>query len=143
MLRLEFPSGKRIFENKAFSREFLEVTLSEIRGAGEFTGFLKADKGDIQDILFFLKGRPYAAGRIEGQRPISHNIREFFEDLPRGGGGPALLSLYEIDPVLFKGMLVYLQKEPAIRASTKLLNFEDILGEIQRGSSGALVILKK
>jgi len=143
MSRLEFPSGRRIFGNKAFSREFLELTLSEIRGAGEFTGFLKSDKGDIQDILFFLKGRPYAGGRIEGQRPLSHNIREFFEDLPKGGKGPALLSLHEIDPVLFKGLLVYLQKEPTIKASTKLLNFDDVFREIQEKSCGALIILKK
>ena len=143
MSRLTFPSGKRIFENKAFSREFLELTLSEIQGAGEFTGFLKSDRGEIQDILFFLKGRPYAAGRIEGQRPLSHTIREFFEDLPKGGKEPALLSLHEIDPVLFKGILVYLQKEPSIKASTKLLNFDDILRDIKGGPSGALVILKK
>jgi hypothetical protein len=143
MSRLTFPSGRRIFENKAFSREFLELTFAEIQGAGEFTGFLKADKGVVQDILFFLKGRPYAAGRVEGQRPLSHTIREFFEDLHRGGKGPVLLSLYEIDPVLFKGLLVYLQKEPAIKASTKLLNFDGIFREIQEKSSGALIILKK
>jgi len=138
-----FLSGKRIFENKTFSIEFLELTLSEIQGAGEFTGFLKSDRGEIQDILFFLKGRPYATGRVEGQRPLSHTIREFFEELPKGGKEPASLSLHEIDPVLFKGMLVYLQKEPSIKASTKLLNVDDITGDIKGRSSGALVILKK
>jgi len=132
-----------IFQNKAFSREFLELTLSEIQGAREFTGFLKSDRGEIQDILFFLKSRPYAAGRIEGRRPQSHIIREFFEELPKGGREPALLSLHEIDPVLFKGMLVYLQREPSIEASTKLLNVDDITGDIKGRSSGALVILKK
>ena len=40
-------------------------------------------------------------------------------------------------------MLVYFQKEPTIKASTKLLNFDDILSEIEEKSSGALVILKK
>ncbi len=140
---LRFPSGRSIFENKTFSREFLELTLSEIQGAGEFTGYLKSDRGEIQDMLFFLKGRPYAAGRVEGQRTLSRTIKEFFEELPKGGRGPALLSLHEIDPVLFKGMLVYLQKEPSIKASTKLLDIDGITEDIKGRSSGALVILKK
>ncbi len=143
MSRLRFPSGRSIFENKTLSREFLELTLSEIQGAGEFTGYLKSERGEIQDILFFLKGRPYAAGRVEGQRPLSLTIREFFDELPKGGSEPALLSLHEIDPVLFKGMLVYLQREPSIKASTRLLNIDEITEDIKARSSGALVILKK
>jgi len=143
MSKLIFPPGKRIFENKTYSREFLELTLSEIRTASEFTGFLKLDKEDVQDILFFLKGEPYAAGRVKGQRPFSCTIRDFFEDLPKGGRGGSFLFLHEIDPVLFKGMLIYFQKEPSIKASTMMLNFDDILREIQEGLSGALVILKK
>jgi len=143
MPKLTLPSGKRIFENKTFSKEFLELTLAEIRGAGEFTGVLKSAREHVQDLLFFLKGKPYAAGRVEGGRPFSLNIREFFEALPAGVKEHALLSLHEIDPVLFKGMLVYLQKEPAIKASTRLLNLDDILGQIQGQSSGALIILKR
>jgi hypothetical protein len=143
MSTLMLPPGKRIFENKTFSKEFLELTLEEIRSAGEFTGVLKSAGEHVQDLLFFLKGKPYAAGRIEGDRPSSFNIRDFFEALPSGVKDHALLSLHEIDPVFFKGMLVYLQREPTIKASTKLLNLDDILGQIQDQSAGALVILKR
>lgn len=48
MSRLTFPSGRRIFENKTFSREFLELTLAEIREAGEFTGFLKSERSEVR-----------------------------------------------------------------------------------------------
>ena len=37
---IAFPAGKKIFKNKIFSREFLELTLDEIRQKTDFTGYL-------------------------------------------------------------------------------------------------------
>ena len=44
MSKLTFPPGKKILENKICTNNFLELTLSEIREAREFTGFLKLDR---------------------------------------------------------------------------------------------------
>lgn len=143
MSKLIFPQGRSIFGKKSYSKEFLEITISEIRDAGEFTGFLKLEADHAQSLLFFLRGRPYAAGKIEGQRPFSQTIRGLFEDLPKGDKVNAVLSLHEADPALLKGLLVYLQREPSVKASTDLINFDDILGEIEKNAAGALVVLKR
>jgi len=143
MLKIEFPEGKRIFNEKTYSREFLELTLAEIRGTGEFTGYLQAEKDNSMSILFFLKSRPYAAGSMDGFRPSGRSIRDFFEELSKNGRERVYLSLREIDPVLFKGMLVYLQRDPDIKASAAMLDFDEIIGDIQKKEAGAVIILQK
>lgn len=141
MPKLNFPPGKTIIEGKVYSKEFFELTLSEIFQAGDFTGYLEIEAGDEQLILFFLKGKSYAAAMLEGQRPRNLGIREFFGSLPHPGR-LATVSLHATDPVLFKGMLVFFQLEPSIKAATKIINFDDIMCQIGEGASSVIVLRK-
>ena len=53
------------------------------------------------------------------------------------------LSLHKTDPVLFKGMLVFLQREPSTKVTTDMINLESILNQIKSEQAAAFVILKE
>ena len=142
MSNLIFPTGITIFEKKAFSREYLQQTLSEIRGQKDFTGYLTVTSESLQRLLFFLQGEPYAAGKTEGNRSVNLTLADFFADLPEGSRPISLLSLFKTDPVLMKGMLVFLQKEPTIKAGTGMIDMDKVLLQIRERPS-ALIVLKK
>lgn len=144
MSRLTIPFDKKIFENKKFSREFFVKTLKNIiTHKNKFYGFIKIDKtDDIQYLLFFLKSTCYAAGVISESRPFSSSIGDLFDHVLSSSEEQLSISLYETDPVLLKGLLVFVQKEPTIKAEAKLIDLESILEEIKRDNGNAFVLLK-
>jgi hypothetical protein len=144
MSRITIPFDKKIFENKKFSREVFARALRDIvTHKDKFFGFIRIDKADdIQYFLFFLKSKCYAAGVISKSRPFSTSIGDFFDHVLSTSEEKLTISLYEIDPVLLKGVLVFVQKEPTIKAEAKLIDLESILERIRKDNTNAFVVLK-
>lgn len=143
MFKEFFPEGQVVYKNKPFTPEFFTLTLDEIDNAGEsFIGVIRVDEQDSVYFLFFLKGDAYAAGCLKKGEPKSLSINDFIEhmsNLKKGG----TISLFKIDPVLFKGMLVFLQREPSIRISTESINLDDLFSQIKSDGVTTFLILKK
>jgi hypothetical protein len=139
-----FPFDKKLFENKKFTKEVLARTLMKIAKSKEnFYGFIKiALPDDICYFLFFLKSRCYAAGLLSKSRPRSIEISEFFDHIFSSPENLLSISLYEIDPILLKGILVFIQREPTIKAETNLIDMESILEGIGKDGTNAFIVLK-
>lgn len=141
---MKFPFDKKIFENRRFVKEVFADALKDIlTSKGKYSGFIRINKtGNLQYLLFFLKGRCYAAGLISKSRPISISIKELFKQVSSISENQLSISLYEIDPILLKGILVFIQREPTVKAETNLIDLESILGKIEKDGINAFVILK-
>jgi len=144
MSRIRIPFDKKIYENKKFSKESIARTLKDIvKYKDKFFGFIRIDKADdIQYFLFFLKSKCYAAGVVSRSRPFSTSIGDFFDHVLSSPEEKLTISLYEIDPVLLKGVLVFIQKESTIKAEAKLIDLESILETIKRDNGNAFILLK-
>ena len=145
MSKIKFPFDKKIFENKKFTKEFFTETLKDIiKFKDKFYGFIQIDKTrDIQYFLFFFKSRLYAAGLISKSRPLSISINDFFNQVSSNSENMLSISLYETDPILLKGILVFIQKEPTIKAETTLIDMEKILDKIMKDGKNTFVVLKE
>lgn len=120
------------------------MAIEEIVVSKKFTGYFKVSgRNGLQIFLFFVKGVAYSAGEISGSRPSSLGIKEFFEVIPPGSEDQATVSLIETDPVLMKGMLVFFQKDPSIKAGTDLINLDDIVAQIENAKVSAVIFLRK
>jgi len=144
MSNLIFPFDKKLFENKKFTREIFARTLRDIvKFKDKFYGFIRIDLPDnLSYFLFFLKSRCYAAGVLSKLRPRSIEISEFFDHIFSSPEKLLSISLYEIDPILLKGMLVFIQREPTIKAETTLIDMESIIERIMKEEANSFVILK-
>ncbi|MBI3377445.1 MAG: FHA domain-containing protein [Nitrospirae bacterium] len=138
-----FPEGQVIFKNKSYTDEFFSITMDEIDKAGEsFMGILKADEPDAAYFLFFLKGDAYAAGCIKNDKPMPISIKDFMQRISTETS-ERTLSLHKTDPVLFKGMLVFLQRDPSTKVTTDMINLDSFLNQIKSEQAAAFVILKR
>ncbi len=143
MTRAIFPEGQVIFKNKPYTGEFFTLTMDEIDKAGEsFMGILKADEPDAVYFLFFLKGDAYAAGCIKNDKPMSISINDYLQHISTDTAKKNL-SLHKTDPVLLKGMLVFLQRDPSTKVTSDMINLDSILNQIKSEQAAAFVILKR
>lgn len=138
-----FPEGSIVFKNKPHTAAFFTQTIDEIDRAGEsFMGILRVDEPEAAYFLFFLRGDAYAAGYITNGKPMPLSIKNFLQHMSTDIK-ERYVSLYKVDPVLLKGMLVFLQREPSIKATTDMINLDSILTRIKNEKAAAFVILKK
>jgi len=145
MMKCNFPQGRILVRPKSFSRELFEVTIEEIYNSSDrFTGYIGIEKADgCLLFLFFLKGTVYAAGLSDDCINEDISIRDFFYSLSVDTEAPLTLSLHETDPVLFKEILIILQRDPTVRSMTNLIDLEGILKNIQSDVADALIVLNK
>lgn len=139
------PEPKATFADKPFSALLLTRTVEQIFGlARPFTGFLKITtlNGDSR-YLFFLQSEAYAAGKLAGNKPFSTTISGFFAEVHGCPAEQQTVSLFEIDPVLLKSMLVFIQEEPTLQAPATLIPVAEILWEIFAEKEDALIVLEK
>ncbi|TAL23589.1 MAG: FHA domain-containing protein [Nitrospirae bacterium] len=143
MTKEVFPEGEAVFRHKPHTPELFTITIDEIDRAGEsFIGMIRVDEPHAVYFLFFLRGDAYAAGYIANGKPMPMSIKDFLMHLS-SVKDKRTLSLSKTDPVLLKGLLVFLQREPSIKASADMINLENILAGIKAENAAAFVILKK
>jgi hypothetical protein len=145
MSNIIVPFDKKLFESKKFTKEIFAKTLKDVvKFKDKYYGFIHIDRpDDTCYFLFFLKGQCYAAGVLADSRPRSITIGEFFDHIFSSPEDMLSIAVYEIDPILLKGILVFIQKEPTIKADTTLIDMESILEKIEKDETNAFVILKE
>lgn len=137
-------------ENESFSLDQLSCILDMVYTDHKavtgrtFTGYLKfAGEDCCQLFLFFFKGEPYAAGRYTEGKPTIYTIQELARQLAKTDKSSLLVTLCETDPILLKSMLLFLQKEPAIKAPTSLIDFEYVVQQIGEVGEHAMIALSR
>ena len=143
-----FCQQQVLAENRPFSHDQLKEILTTIyTGRPSFTGYLKfvslADEDCYQLFLFFFKGTPYAAGRYAEGKPVIYSIQDLARQLVKSDQSSLFITLCETDPILLKCMLLFLQKEPAIKAPTTLIDFEYIVQQIDQAGKHAMIALRR
>jgi hypothetical protein len=141
----QFPRQNVLCDEKLFSHELLNSLLEKVYSSSPpFTGYLKiAGERSFLHFLFFFNGAPYSAGKYVDGKPISYSIRDFGEHLAASSEKEITVTLCETDPVLLKNMLLFLQKEPDVKAPTTLIDFEGIVRQISQVGSDAMIALCK
>jgi len=80
-------------------------------------------------VLFILQGEPYAAAVSSNNAFKPIDLYSYFSGL--GANKQALLSLFSVDPVFFKSLLVFSHKKPTTRATMELINLDRLLEELE------------
>ncbi len=149
---IRFCQQEVLCNNRPYSDEQLENTLDLIytdtdTGEGSFTGYLKFDCTASNDccllFLFFFKGTPYAAGRYADGKPVIYSVQDLARQLVKSDHSSVFITLCETDPVLLKCMLLFLQKEPAVKVPTSLIDFEYIVQQIGEVGEHAMIALRQ
>lgn len=143
-----FCQQQVLVENLPFSQEQLKGVLNIVyTERPSFTGYLKftslASEACYQLFLFFYKGAPYAAGRYAEGKPVIYSIQDLARQLVKSDQSALFVTLCETDPILLKCMLLFLQKEPAIKAPTTLIDFEYIVRQIDEAGKHAMIALRR
>ena len=120
-------------------RQLLEMIFTDRTAYTGYLRFLQAD--NIQLFLFFFKGTPYAAGKYADGKPVIYSIQDLARQLVKTDASLMSVALCETDPVLLKCMLLFLEKEPAIKAPTSLIDFEYVVQQIGESGNHAMVAL--
>ena len=139
---LQFPQQKVLCDNKTYSHGMLHDLLEMIyTDRPPFTGYLQFVCDERSHLfLFFFKGAPYAASIYGDNKPV-YTIQDLGRELVRSADKSLSVSLCETDPILLKNMLLFLQKEPAIKAPTSLIDFEHIVRQIREVGKNAMIAL--
>ena len=145
---IQFCQQQVLAENLPFSHHQLQGILTIIYTERPFfTGYLKfaslASEDCCQLFLFFYKGSPYAAGRYAAGKPVIYSIQDLARQLVKSDQSLLFVTLCETDPILLKSMLLFLQKEPAIKAPTSLIDFEYIVQQIGVAGEHAMIALSR
>lgn len=143
-----FCQQQVLVENLPFSHDQLKEVLNRIyTERSSFTGYLKfislASDDCYQLFLFFYKGAPYAAGRYAEGKPVIYSIQDLARQLVKSDQSSLVITLCETDPILLKCMLLFLQKEPDIKAPTTLIDFEYIAHQIDDAGKHAMIALRR
>jgi hypothetical protein len=143
MNNYQFPQQKVLCDEKPFSYELLYSLLETVYSVSPpFTGYLKIACDDFfLHFLFFFNGAPYSAGRYVDGKPASYSIKEFGKHLVSSSEKAMSVTLCETDPVLLKNMLLFLQKEPDVKAPTSLIDIESIVRQIEEVGADAMIAL--
>lgn len=145
---IQFCQQQVLAENLSFSHNQLQGILNIIyTERASFTGYLRfaslASEDCYQLYLFFYKGAPYAAGRYAEGKPVIYSIQDLARQLVKSDQSSLFVTLCETDPVLLKCMLLFLQKEPAIKAPTTLIDFEYIVRQIGEAGKNTMIALSR
>lgn len=128
------------FSNDQLSR-IIAMIYTERSG---FTGYLNfVDADGAHYYIFFFKGNLYAAGRYTEGKPTVYTIQDLARQLIKTDTSALTVTLCETDPILLKSMLLFLQKEPAIKAPTSLIDFEYIVQQIGESGRHAMIALRR
>jgi hypothetical protein len=142
---IQFCQQKVLCNNKPFSNDQLHRILDMVyTDHTAFTGYLKFASEDCSQLfLFFFKGSPYASGRYTEGKPAIYTIQELARQLVTTDKTSLFVTLCETDPILLKSILLFLQKEPAIKAPTSLIDFEYIVQQIGEVGEHAMIALSR
>jgi pSer/pThr/pTyr-binding forkhead associated (FHA) protein len=141
MKLLRLPETETVFSDRPYSPKAVDSLFSLLKSrSGSATSILTANNDTYSLFLFILENRPYAAGKLTGDRFEPLNLRDYFKAL--SSGNSLILTFSSITPVLFKCLLVLVQKSPATTGTTDLVNVEGLLQRLKSSGQEAVIIFK-
>ena len=106
------------------------------------TGYLRiSDSAVSHYFLFFFNGIPYAAGEYVNGKPAGFTIGELGQHLQSADIDTMTVTFSETDPVLFKNMLLLLQKKPFVKAPADLVDLGVVARQFAEGKVTAMIAL--
>ena len=129
-MKIPFPANSLVFSDQSFSAQLVDSIFHQNQEKTKpFNGVLLARLPSEELLLFILQGEPYAAASLSNNifKPI--DLYGYFSGL--GLNKQAFLSLFSVDPVFFKSLLVLSHKKPTTRATAELINLERLLEEFE------------
>ena len=134
-----------LLNSRSYSHETLYGLLDTIYSSRPpFTGYIKFSGNDNTVLLLlFLKGTPLGAGRCGKTRPTFLSLDDLGRELIHPASAPLSASLHETNPVLLRGIQLFLQQEPIIKAPTPFIDFEFTVRHIGEGHLDAMIALSR
>jgi pSer/pThr/pTyr-binding forkhead associated (FHA) protein len=141
MKLLRLPETETVFSNRPYTPKAIDSLFTLLKSrSGSATSILTADNNKQRLLLFILENRPYAAGKLTGDKFEPLNLSEYFKALTSNNS--LTLTLSHMSPVLFKCLLVLVQKTPTTTGSTDLVNIEGLLQRLKSSNHEAAIITK-
>ncbi len=141
-MKIPFPQDSLVFSQQPYSSQFLNSLFQKYQKKPKpFIGVLVAHDHSQDLLLFILQGEPYAAAFLETGLIEPVDLSDFFLTLVTLK--KPLLSLYSIDPVFFKALMVFCQKRPSMRATTELIDLERLLKELEDEEKEVILTLRQ
>jgi len=139
----QFPEQNLLCRNQPFSRKLLSGLLEKVSAtSAPLTGYLRfADSAASHFFLFFFNGAPYAAGAHVNGKPAGFTIGELGKHLHSADVDHMTVTFSETDPVLFKNMLLLLQKKPLVKAPADLVDIDAIVRQFGERKVDAMISL--
>jgi hypothetical protein len=138
----QFPRRRILHNNAPFSSDLLHSLLEKAYSTNPpFTGYIRFSGFENLHFLLFFNGVPFAAGRFADSKPARFTIQELGGYLTKFSDGFMSVTLCETDQVLLKCMLLFLQKEPDIKAPASDLDLENIVRQIGAVGAHAMIAL--
>ena len=129
-MKIPFPQNSLVFSDQSFSSQFVDSIFQKNQKKTElFNGVLFARLASEEFLLFILQGEPYAAAVLSENAFKPIDLYSYFYCL--GSNKQVLLSLFSVDPVFFKSLLVFSHNKPTTRATTEVINLERLLEELE------------
>jgi hypothetical protein len=139
----QFPEQNVLCNNQPISRKLLSGLLDKVfKTSAPLTGYLRiTDSAASNYFLFFFNGVPYAAGEYVNGKPSGFTIGELGKHLQSADVDRMTVTFTETDPVLLKNMFLLLHKKPLIKASTDLIDLEDVVRQFGVKKVNAMISL--
>lgn len=141
MKTLRLPETETLFRDQAYSSDTFISLFSLINSHKTSPSLtLVGSDLDLRLILFILENRPYAAGKLLGDRFESLSLRDYFHAISEK---KLSLTLNLVSPVFFKALMVIVQKTPTSGGTTDLVNVEVMLDRIKTSKKEAVITVKQ
>ena len=142
MKTLRLPETETLFKDQAYSPGTFISLFSLINSHKTSPSLILVGSDlDLRLILFILEKRPYAAGKLLGDRFEPLSLREYFKAV--SGKKQLMLTLNLVSPVFFKSLMVIVQKLPTSGGTTDLVNVEVMLDRVKASKKEAVITVKR
>ncbi|MEK6684478.1 MAG: FHA domain-containing protein [Nitrospirota bacterium] len=136
------PKTKTVFTHRPYSPGVIDSLLELVKGQTGPTGWiLLAEDSNTPLLLFILQNNPYAAAQLTGSQFKTLTLRDYFTTL--ASRNQPRLTLLAANPILFKCLLVLIQKLPTTIGTTHLVNIGSLLQQIKSSEKEVVVCLKR
>ena len=141
MITLKLPKTEVLFSNRPYSPKAINSLFSLVKNRSTPIGLiLSADYQKSSIILFILENKPYASAKVLENGFESLAIRDFFVNLSKAE--KPTLTLSAVNPVLFKCILVSVQKRPTTSGTSDLVNVEALLEQVKSSKRETVVTVR-
>src|SRR5688572_25353178 len=117
-MRSPLPFDQELIPPTRYTADLLRAVESTVTSGACADGYLFVSRPDSYDILLFLRGKTYLAGRMQRGEMRQLPLKQFFGELR--DGTPPTCSLYMTSLSLLLSLAVIAQQRPSLRVPVAL-----------------------